>query len=55
MPKQVTDEHKWACIETCMQILQQYHEGEVFLQQIVTGNGTWVYHYYPASKFQSME
>jgi hypothetical protein len=33
-----------------MQFLQQYHEeGEAFLQQIVTGDKTWVHHYEPAS------
>jgi hypothetical protein len=38
-----------------MQFLQQYHEGEAFLQRTVTGDETWVDHYEPASKHQSME
>jgi len=56
VPKQLTDEYKWAYIETCIQFYQQYHEvGEAFLQWIVTGNETWQHHYEPASKCQSME
>jgi hypothetical protein len=35
VPKQHTVEHKWACIEMCMQFLRWYHEGEPFLQQII--------------------
>jgi hypothetical protein len=31
--KEFTDEHKWACVDMCMQFLQQYHEDrEAFLQ-----------------------
>jgi hypothetical protein len=36
---------KWACMEMHMQFLQQYCEGEAFLQQIVTGDETWMHHY----------
>jgi len=39
--KQLEDEYKKACVEVCMQFLQQYHEEwEAFLQQIVTGDET---------------
>jgi predicted SprT family Zn-dependent metalloprotease len=39
-----------------MQFLQQYYEeGEAFLQQIVRGDETWVHHYEPSSKHQSMK
>jgi hypothetical protein len=55
VPKQLTDEHKQAHMEMYMQFLQQYHEGEAFLQQTITGNETWVHCYEPASKHQSME
>jgi hypothetical protein len=54
VPKQLTDERKQACVETYMQFLQQYHEGEAFLQQTVTSNETSMHHYEPASKCQSM-
>jgi hypothetical protein len=55
VPKQLTDEHKQAHMEMCMEFLQQYFEGEVFLQQIVTGDKTWVCHCEPANKCQSVE
>jgi len=38
VPKTVREEHKWAHMEMCFQLLLQYHEGEAFLQQTVTGN-----------------
>jgi hypothetical protein len=46
--KELTDEHKQAHMEMCMQFLQQYHDGEIFLHQIVTGDKN-MYHYEPAS------
>jgi hypothetical protein len=36
-----------------LQFLQQYHERKAFLQQIITGDGTWMHHYEPANKCQS--
>jgi hypothetical protein len=36
-------------------IFQQYYEMKASLQQTVTGDETWVNHYEPASKHQSME
>jgi len=35
--KQLTDEHKWACMEKCIQFLQQCEEVEAFQQQIIMG------------------
>jgi hypothetical protein len=56
VPKQLTDEQKWAWVELCLQFLQQYcEEGEAFLQWIVIGNEMWVDHYEPASNHQRME
>jgi hypothetical protein len=56
MSQQLTEEHKWVGMETCIQFLQQYHEeGEALLQQTVTGNETWVHLYEPAIKCQSTE
>jgi hypothetical protein len=32
VPKQLTDEHRWSCMETCMQFFKQYCEdGGAFL------------------------
>jgi hypothetical protein len=55
VPKQLTDEHKQACVEMCMQYLQQYHEWDAFLQWIVTGDETCVHHYEPASECENMQ
>jgi hypothetical protein len=56
VPKQLTDEHRQACVEMFMQFLQRYNEeGEAFLQQISTGSGTLVHHFEPPKKCQSME
>jgi hypothetical protein len=53
IPRQLP--YKQPHMEMCMQFLQQYHERELFLQQIVTGDETWVHHYESASKYQSTE
>jgi hypothetical protein len=38
-----------------LMLLQRYEEhGEAFLSRIVTGDGTWVFHYTPESKAESM-
>jgi len=56
VPKQLTDGHKRACMETCIQFLQKYPGvKEAFLKLIVTGDETWVHHYKRASKCQLME
>jgi hypothetical protein len=49
--RQLTDKHKQAYVEIC----KEYCEGEAFLQWMVTGDETWVHHYEPLSKYQSME
>jgi hypothetical protein len=42
--------------EICQQLLSLYEkEGEEILHKIVTASETWVYHYEPESKHQSME
>ena len=42
--------------DMCAQLLARYNkEGEAFLQRIVTGDESWVHHYDPESKAQSME
>jgi len=56
VPKQLTDEHKWhmwkhAC-SFCSDIVKKE---KLPCSGIVTGNETWVHHYEPANKCQSME
>jgi hypothetical protein len=55
VPTQLTNEHRWTCVEMCMQSLQWCQKEKAFLQWIVTGNEMWVHHYEPASKCQSVE
>ncbi|GFO12124.1 histone-lysine N-methyltransferase SETMAR [Plakobranchus ocellatus] len=40
----------------CIQLLERYNaEGEAFLKRILTGDESWVHHYDPECKAQSME
>ncbi len=40
----------------CAELLQRYdREGEAFLRRVLTGDESWVHHYDPESKRQSME
>jgi len=56
VPWQLSDDHKRA-----WQTIRQEHldrhacEGDAFLHRIVTGDESWVYHYEPESKRQSMQ
>jgi len=43
-------------VAICQRLLDRYaNEGEAFLTRIVTGDETWVHHFAPESKRQSME
>ncbi|KAL4126321.1 hypothetical protein QTP88_010543 [Uroleucon formosanum] len=56
VPKMLTEDHKRQRIESSREVLELYAEEEaVFLNSIVTGDETWVYHFTPESKQQSME
>jgi len=56
VPKEVTEEGKRKCLVICSRHLARYREeGDNFLQQIVTGDETWIHHYEPESKRQSMQ
>ncbi|GFR18327.1 histone-lysine N-methyltransferase SETMAR [Trichonephila clavata] len=56
VPKMLTEEHKKKMMGFALDFLTRYAEaGDVFLDQIVTGDETWVYHYTPESKQQSMQ
>ena len=55
VPRELTAEHKRKRVEICQRLLDRYNnEGEEFLSRIVTGDETWVHHYEPESKMQSM-
>ena len=53
MPRELTAEHKRKRDEICQHLLDRYNNEE-FLSRIVADE-TWVHHYEPESKRQSME
>jgi len=56
VPKQLTEEHRNNRVTICQRLLDRYaNEGEAFLTRIVTRDETWVHHFAPESKRQSME
>jgi len=56
VPRKLTEENKQRRKECCEVLLQRYQvEGVDFLFNIVTGDETWVHHYDPEEKRQSME
>ncbi|GFO07330.1 histone-lysine N-methyltransferase SETMAR-like protein [Plakobranchus ocellatus] len=56
VPRQLTVEMKVQRKDMCTQHLERYNaEGEAFLQRILTGDKSWVHHYDPECKAQSME
>ncbi|GFR01195.1 uncharacterized protein TNCT_299601 [Trichonephila clavata] len=55
VPKMLTEEHKKKRMGFALDFLRRYAEaGDEFLDHIVTGHVTWVYHHTPKSKQQSM-
>jgi len=56
VPKELTEEQKNNHVAICQCLLDRYaNEGEAFLTRLVTGDETWVHHFAPESKRQSME
>ena len=56
VPRQLSNDYKRAWQTICQEHLDRHaREGDAFLHQIVTGDKTWVYHYEPESKRQSMQ
>jgi len=56
VPKELTEDHKRKRLDVCSRHLARYREeGDNFQQQIVTGDETWIHHYEPESKRQSMQ
>ena len=52
----LNDDMKATCIMTSLDVLTHFHqEGNDFLNRIVTGDETWVYHDTPETKRQSMQ
>jgi len=56
VPKMLTDDHKTKRMGSALKFLTRYaQEGDVFLDFIVTGDETWVFHHTPESKQQSLQ
>ena len=56
VPKQFTEVHKQTRMEICQKHLDRYgYKWDIFLDRIITGDETWIHHYKPGSKWQSME
>jgi len=56
VPRQLSDDHKCAWQTICQEHLDHHaREGDAFLHRKVTGDESWVYHYEPESKRQSMQ
>lgn len=56
VPKQLTQLHKQTRLDICKQHLDRYvNERDNFFDRIITGDETWIHHYEPESKRQSME
>lgn len=56
VPRMLTDAHKNTRKTVCSELLAQYEDGgDDFLARIVTGDETWLHHFEPETKRQSME
>jgi len=55
VPKISTDDHKTKRMGSALKFLTRYAlEGDEFLDSIVTGEETWIFHHTPESKQQSL-
>ena len=55
VPKELTVVHKRQRVEVATQFVRRYEDDPSTLERTVTGDETWVHHYDPESKRQSME
>ena len=56
VPKMLTDDHKTKRMVSALKFLTRYaQEGDEFLDSIVTGEETWVFHLTSESKQQSLQ
>ena len=55
VPKMLTDDHKTKRMGSALKFLTRYaHEGDEFLDSIVTGDETWSFHHTPGSSTTMM-
>jgi hypothetical protein len=56
VPLMLTPENKQKRVESCEEHLKRCHEeGDQFLLNIVTGDESWIHHFDPEEKRQSMQ
>ena len=56
MPRNLTDHDRAQCATTSQEIVDDFESDHVkFVRQIDTGDETWVYHWDPESKVESMQ
>lgn len=56
VPKKLTQQHKETRLKVCTDLKARYErEGDSFLNKILTCDETWVHHFEPETKRQSME
>ncbi|KAJ4444241.1 hypothetical protein ANN_06032 [Periplaneta americana] len=56
VPRQLSDQHKTQRMASALTFLMRYHtDGDAFLDQIMTGDETWVSHNTPETKRQSRQ
>jgi hypothetical protein len=56
VPKMLTDDHEMKWMGCALKFLMCYtQEWDGFLDSIVTGDETWVFHHTPESKQQSLQ
>ena len=55
LPKMLSDHHKTQWMGAALTFLQCYHDGEDFLNKIVTGDGTWVHFELEETKYESKQ
>ena len=53
VPRQLTEDHKTERVRCCTQLLEHHHGDPTYLERIITGDETWVYHFEPESKRRS--
>ena len=54
-PRQLTEDHKTEKVCCCTELLEHHQGNPTFLERIITGDETWVYHFKPESKRRSIQ
>ena len=55
VPKMLTDDHETKRMDSALKFLTRYAQEDEFLDSIVTGEETWVFHHTPESNQQSLQ